>query len=113
YQKLRSYSPATLKEQRLWLLRTFLVNKRKPEWENAGFLLPTIAMVSLVVVLITVAILFRSFERSKNASNVRVDQVILNATAPAIDRVKAKLNALSEDPTLPRGTPSDGFYMML
>ncbi|PAX60667.1 hormogonium polysaccharide biosynthesis protein HpsA [Brunnivagina elsteri] len=108
YQKLRSYSPTTLQEQRLWLLRTFLVNKRKPEWSNAGFLLPTVAMVSLVVVLLTIAILFRSFERSKNASNVRVDQVILNATAPAIDRVKAKLNALSEDPTLPRGTPSDG-----
>jgi hypothetical protein len=108
YQKLRSQSLATLQEQRLWLLRTFLVNKRKPEWANAGFLLPTVAMVSLVVVLITVAILFRSFERSKNASNVRVDQVILNATAPAIDRAKAKLNALSEDPTLPRGTPSDG-----
>lgn len=75
---------------------------------NAGFVLPTVAMVSIVVVLLTVAIMFRSFERSKNAANVRVNQVILNATTPAIDRARAKLNALSEDPTLPRGTPSDG-----
>jgi hypothetical protein len=107
YQKLRSCSPATLQEQRLWLLRTFLVNKRKPEWANAGFLLPTVAMVSLVVVLITIAILFRSFERSKNASNVRVNEATLNASKPAIDRAKAKITELFNDPELPRTTPTD------
>jgi hypothetical protein len=101
-------SIATLKKLFLWLLRTLLVAKNRRKSVNAGFVLPTVAMVSIVVVLLTVAIMVRSFERSKNASNVRVNQVVLNATAPAIDRARAKLNALSEDPTLPRGTPSDG-----
>lgn len=90
-----------------WLLRTLFITQRRRESANAGFVLPTVAMVAIVVVLLTTAILFRSFDRSKNASNVRVNQAVLNAAAPAIDRARAKLDALFEDPTLPRGTPSD------
>jgi hypothetical protein len=90
-----------------WLFRTFLVSRRKTNSANAGFVLPTVVMVGLVVVLLTTAILFRSFERSKNASNVRVNQATLNAVAPALDRARAKLEALFEDPSLPRATPSD------
>ncbi|MGI8499589.1 MAG: hormogonium polysaccharide biosynthesis protein HpsA [Hassallia sp.] len=90
-----------------WILRTLFISRRRRESANAGFVLPTVAMVALVVVLLTTAILFRSFDRSKNASNVRVNQAVLNAAAPAIDRARAKLDALFEDPTLPRGTPSD------
>ncbi|MGB3757697.1 MAG: hormogonium polysaccharide biosynthesis protein HpsA [Rivularia sp. (in: cyanobacteria)] len=107
YQQFKRKPPSTVKEQSLWLLRSFIVTKKRPEWANAGFVLPTVAMVSLVVVLLTIAILFRSFERSKNASNVRVNQVVLNAAMPAIDRAKAKINKLFDDPTLPRSTPSD------
>jgi hypothetical protein len=66
-----------------------------------------VAMVALVVVLLTTAILFRSFERSKNASNVRVNEASLNAAAPAIDRASAKLEQLLNDPSLPRSTPTD------
>ncbi|MBD2204057.1 hypothetical protein H6G33_30105 [Calothrix sp. FACHB-1219] len=92
----------------IWLLRTiFQTHKRRDRATNAGFVLPTVAMVALVVVLLTTAILFRSFERSKNASNVRVNEAVLNAAAPAIDRAKAKLNKLLSDPTLPRATPTD------
>ena len=107
YQQFRRKSPSNVKEQSLWLLRTFIVTKKRPDWVNAGFVLPTVAMVSLVVVLLTIAILFRSFERSKNASNVRVNQAVLNAAMPAIDRAKAKIDKLFTDPTLPRSTPSD------
>jgi hypothetical protein len=107
YQKLCSSSPSAIKEQSLWLLRAFLVTRKQSDWVNAGFVLPTVAMVALVVVLLTTAILFRSFERSKNASNVRVNEAVLNAASPAIDRARAKLDALFEDPTLPRATPSD------
>ncbi|MEA5598948.1 hormogonium polysaccharide biosynthesis protein HpsA [Rivularia sp. UHCC 0363] len=107
YQRFQPKPPSTVKEQSLWLLRSFIVTKKRPDWVNAGFVLPTVAMVSLVVVLLTIAILFRSFERSKNASNVRVNQVVLNAAMPAIDRAKAKIDKLFTDPTLPRSTPSD------
>ncbi|AFY54113.1 hypothetical protein Riv7116_1553 [Rivularia sp. PCC 7116] len=107
YQQFQRKHPSTVKEQSLWLLRSFIVTKKRPDWVNAGFVLPTVAMVSLVVVLLTVAILFRSFERSKNASNVRVNQAVLKAATPAIDRARAKIDKLFTDPTLPRSTPSD------
>ncbi|NJL10620.1 MAG: hypothetical protein HC908_11905 [Calothrix sp. SM1_7_51] len=96
-----------IKKQFIWLLRGFVVTKGRRGSFNSGFVLPTVAMVGLVVVLLTTAILFRSFERSKNASNVRVNEAVLNAAAPAIDRAKAKLNKLFEDRRLPRATPTD------
>ncbi|OUL19851.1 hypothetical protein BV378_32060 [Nostoc sp. RF31YmG] len=96
-----------IKKQIIWLLRAVFTTRRKRGTVNAGFVLPTVAMVALVVVLLTTAILFRSFERSKNASNVRVNEIVLRAAAPALDRAKAKLDKLFQDPRLPRSTPSD------
>lgn len=98
---------SAIKKQIIWLLRIFVVTGRKRSSVNAGFVLPTVAMVALVVVLLTTAILFRSFERSKNASNVRVNEAALNAATPAIDRARAKLNKLFLDGRLPRATPTD------
>ncbi|MDJ0620217.1 MAG: hormogonium polysaccharide biosynthesis protein HpsA [Calothrix sp. MO_192.B10] len=106
YQNISQY-PTNIKEQRNWLLRTFLVTNKRADWVNSGFIIPTVAMVSLVVVLLTTAILFRSFERAKNARNVRVNQAVLNAATPALDRAKAKLNKLFSDSRLPRATPTD------
>jgi len=65
--------------------------------------------VVLVVTLLTTAILFRSFDRSKNASNYRVNEVVLNAAAPALDRARAKLNRLfsAAETELPGNTPAD------
>jgi hypothetical protein len=108
YHNLYSFY-TTLRKKLFWLLRTFLVTKNRQKYKNAnaGFVLPTVAMVSLVVVLLTVAILFRSFERSKNASNVRVNETTLNAAAPAVERARAKISRLFQDPRLPRSTPSN------
>lgn len=90
-----------------WLLRTLFITRRRRESANAGFVLPTVAMVALVVVLLTTAILFRSFDRSKNASNVRVNEAVLSAASPALERARAKIDRLFKDPRLPRSTPSD------
>lgn len=95
------------KKKIIWFLRTIFITNRRRGAGNAGFVLPTVAMVSLVVVLLTTAILFRSFERSKNASNVRVNEAALNAATPAIDRARAKINKLFQDGRLPRATPTD------
>lgn len=77
------------------LLRSLLVLKRQSRLSSReGFVLPTVIMVILVVTLLTTAIMIRSFDRSKNASNVRVDQVVLNAARPAIDRARAKIDRL-------------------
>ncbi|MFN6566344.1 hormogonium polysaccharide biosynthesis protein HpsA [Dendronalium sp. ChiSLP03b] len=103
-----------IKKQIIWLLRTLFVTKRRRSSVNAGFVLPTVAMVALVVILLTTAILFRSFERSKNASNVRVNEAVLSAASPALDRARAKINKLFQDPKLPRSTPSDfSLYQVL
>ncbi|WP_017319139.1 hormogonium polysaccharide biosynthesis protein HpsA [Mastigocladopsis repens] len=106
--KFIKHSVYTIKKQIVWLLRAlFLTQKRRRATVNAGFVLPTVAMVALVVVLLTTAILLRSFDRSQNASNVRVNQAVLNAALPALDRAKAKLNKLFQDAQLPRATPTD------
>ncbi|RUS99131.1 hormogonium polysaccharide biosynthesis protein HpsA [Trichormus variabilis] len=97
----------TTKKQLIWLLRTVFGVNRKTEAANAGFVLPTVVMVSIVVVLLTIAIMFRSFDRAKNASNVRVNQAVLTASTPALDRARAKLKKLFDDKRLPRSTPSD------
>jgi hypothetical protein len=97
----------TTKKQLIWLLRNVFGVNRKTEAANAGFVLPTIVMVSVVVVLLTIAIMFRSFDRAKNASNVRVNQAVLTSATPALDRARAKLNKLFNDKRLPRSTPND------
>ncbi|MBD2522784.1 hormogonium polysaccharide biosynthesis protein HpsA [Nostoc sp. FACHB-133] len=106
-KKLGNQFLSTIKKQIIWLLKTLFTTNRRRDAGNAGFVLPTVVMVSLVVVLLTTAILFRSFERSKNASNVRVNEAALNAATPAIDRARAKINKLFQDGRLPRATPTD------
>jgi type II secretory pathway pseudopilin PulG len=93
-----------------WVLRSFRVNKHRSRQSQAGFVLPTVVMVLLVVALLTTAIVIRSFDRSKNASNYRVDQAVLNAATPALDRAKAKIERLfSPDETGLKGnTPPEG-----
>ena len=92
-----------------WVLRSFLVSKRRNRFTQAGFVLPTVIMVILVVTLLTTAILIRSFDRTKNASNYRVDQAVFNAAAPALDRGRAKLDRLlsTEENRLPGTTPDE------
>lgn len=106
-QQIWQLSKTNPKQQMQWLLRGLLVIGRQPGLSGSGFVLPTVAMVSLVVVLLTTAMLTRSFDRSKNATNVRVNQAVLNAATPAIARARAKINALFAEPTLPRQTPAD------
>jgi len=105
------YSSAILSQlkhgqpQRQWLLQSLIVIRQNSS--TSGFVLPTVAMVSLVIVLLTTAILVRSFDRSRTASNLRVSEAALNAATPALDRAKAKIDALLLDQTLPQVTPTD------
>jgi len=71
--------------------------------------------VLLVVILLTVAITLRSFDRANTARNVRVNQQVLAAATPALDRAKAKIQyMLEEDPQRPTATPSDAeLYRMM
>lgn len=94
-----------------WLLLRLLVISRRTRKQarlsRSGFVLPTVVMVSLVVLLLTTAIMLQSFDRAEKASKFRAEQVVLNAATPALDRARAKLDALFTDTTLPQTTPSD------
>ncbi|WP_322744545.1 MULTISPECIES: hypothetical protein [unclassified Nodularia (in: cyanobacteria)] len=107
FTRIGRNSISAIKKRIVWLLRTLFVTKKRPSSANAGFVLPTVAMVSIVVVLVTTAITLRSFNRAQNASNVRVDQAVLTAATPALDRGRAKLSKLFQDKRLPRATPTD------
>jgi len=90
------------------MLQALMAMGRRARLPVAGFVLPTVTMVLLVVILLTVAIVFRSFDRANIARNVRVNQQVLAAATPALDRAKAKIQfMLWEDPQRPTGTPSD------
>lgn len=73
------------------LLRVWMRINRQDRYGRAGFVLPTVVMVLLVVVLLSVTIMFRSMDRAKFAQYNRVSEATLNAAAPALERAKAKL----------------------
>ena len=90
------------------LLRVWVKINRQGRYSRAGFVLPTVTMVLLVVVLLTITIMLRSMDRAKMAQYRRVDEQVLQAATPALDRAKAKIQELlNSDLTLPRATPSD------
>ena len=107
YQRTWKQFNTVIKELGKWLLRSLLVMSRRARLSKSGFVMPTVIMVSLVVVLLTTALMLRSFDRSSNASNVRVNEAVLNAATPALDRARVKIEQLFIDPTLPQTTPSD------
>jgi hypothetical protein len=66
--------------------------RRQRQWSTAGFVLPTVTMVMLVVVLLTVAIMLRSFESSETARYLRLNEAALASGAgPGLERGIAKL----------------------
>ncbi|MCB8788399.1 hormogonium polysaccharide biosynthesis protein HpsA [Planktothrix agardhii 1025] len=73
------------------LLRRRFILSHRDRYAKAGFVLPTVAMVLLVVVLLSLAITFRAFDRAKYAQNTRVDQQVLSLATPALERAKVKL----------------------
>ncbi len=75
---------------------------------NAGFVLPTVALL-LVVMTLTIGVMtLRGVNRAQQVIGERQDRVIYNAASPAIDRAKAKLEYLfSNDPRLPTAIPGE------
>ena len=88
------------------LLRVWMRINRQDRYGRAGFVLPTVVMVMLVVVLLSVTIMFRSMDRAKMAQYNRVSEATLNAAAPALERAKAKLSQAFGDAQA-RGTTPD------
>ena len=89
------------------MLQALMAMGRRARLPVAGFVLPTVTMVLLVVILLTVAIVFRSFDRANIARNVRVNQQVLAAATPALDRAKAKIQYILGPGKPTSDTPSD------
>ena len=103
----RKRRPNTKKQRLNWLLRTVFGTPKKQKVATAGFVLPTVAMVSVIVVFLTTTIMLRSFHRAQNVKNIRISEAVFSAATPAIDRSRAKINKLFQDISLPKVTPTD------
>jgi hypothetical protein len=94
-----------------WLLRTALVINRRTRQPVAGFVLPTTALLVLVVALTAGALSYRAYSTSTRTINETQSRVIYNAATPAIDRARAKMEFLFDaklETRYPGGVPSDG-----
>jgi hypothetical protein len=88
--------------------RLTLVLSRGRMASNRGFVLPTIAILLLIMSLVVSSLLFRSLNRTTQVIGERNQQVVYNAATPAIDRAKAKIEYLfRQDSRMPGGLPSD------
>ncbi len=73
----------------------------------AGFVLPTVTLVTLVVTLLVVTTIARSSERAQSAANARQEQVFRSAATPLVDRARAKIDALLNEELLAGKTPAE------
>lgn len=75
---------------------------------EAGFVLPTVTMLVLVVALVVAALVARTFFRTEQVMLQRKSQTIYNAATPVLDRARAKLEYLFQrDPRFTGGIPSE------
>jgi hypothetical protein len=93
----------------------FQIQAQRRRWARSGFVFPTTILLLLVVALTASALTYRAYSRSGQAILERQQQVITNATTPAIDRAKAKIDyLLTQDTRSPRKVPtSDQMALML
>jgi hypothetical protein len=108
FQQIGRLARSIAKGLTSWLLRGLLVIGRKPAFNRAGFVLPTTILLLLVVSVTVGSITYRTFTRTNEAINERLQRVIYNAATPAIDRAKAKLEFMFDvqrDPRYPGGVP--------
>lgn len=96
------------------LLRGLFAINKPTRATQSGFVLPTTALLLLVLTLTVGTLSFRTFSRSTNVIALREQQVIDNSAAPTIDRAKAKLEYLfSKDERFPGGVPSSDVLVSL
>jgi hypothetical protein len=122
YRLGRGVSRSRLRLQRsgagLWrrlarsLNRLLHPGHRRPQ---EGFILPTTALLLVVIALTVVSLSLRTLNRATQISGDRGQKVIYNAASPAIDRARAKLEKLfTSDPRLAtNGVPAEDYLEAL
>lgn len=94
-QQITRFVQKLTSEDRYRLLRTALVSSDRQR--QAGFVLPTTALLIIVMLLVVSALIFRSYQRSTDAINQYASVRVENAATPAIERAKAKLELVFKD----------------
>ncbi|MGC1197425.1 MAG: hypothetical protein WA882_11065, partial [Geitlerinemataceae cyanobacterium] len=106
WRNTRTQSYRAVSSRLRLLLRPLFRAIQQPQNSRSGFVLPTAALLLLVVSLVIGAVLLRTINRTEQVIGTREDKVIYNAATPAIDRAKAKIEYMfTEDPRLPAGVP--------
>lgn len=89
-------------------LHRWYVLNRHSRWAKAGFVLPTVTMVLLVVGLLVGTMLLRTAMRTEQVIGQREEAKIYNTATPAMERAKAKLEFLfKRDNRLPASVPPE------
>ncbi|QLL29707.1 hypothetical protein D3A95_01800 [Thermosynechococcus sichuanensis E542] len=110
YRKLMRTIRHLFYQLRLWLQRRLspVVRQRRVRLGRAGFVLPTAVIVLVVITLTVGALMLRTLNRTAEVGAQRQELQVLNATAPAVDRAKAKLEYFfTQDPLRPQGVPGE------
>ncbi|HIK25394.1 MAG TPA: hypothetical protein IGP91_06410, partial [Thermosynechococcus sp. M46_R2017_013] len=95
---------------RLWLRRRLssVGQRGQLRFGRAGFVLPTAVIVLVVITLTVGALMLRTLNRTAEVGAQRQELRVLNATAPAVDRARTKLEYFfNQDPLRPQGVPGE------
>ena len=112
FSQMQKMSKALTKGFMKWLLRTAMIANQRFQSPAAGFVLPTVVLLLLVVSLTVGALVFRAYSRSAQVIGESQQRVIYNAATPAIDRARAKLETLfdpNRDNRYPGGVPAEDY----
>lgn len=106
-RKLRSHPHPLPRRSRRWLSPRLR--------QQAGFILPTTALLLVVVALTITALSLRSLNRTVQVAGDRQQKVIYNAATPAIDRARAKLERMfvSDSRIPPSGAPGEEYLISM
>ncbi|WKT83245.1 MULTISPECIES: hormogonium polysaccharide biosynthesis protein HpsA [unclassified Thermosynechococcus] len=109
YRKLTRAIRHLLYQLRLWVQRRLApLGGRQLRFGRRGFVLPTAVIVLVVLTLTVAALMIRTLNRTAEVGGQRQTTQVLNATAPAIDRARAKLEYFfNQDPLRPNGVPGE------
>jgi hypothetical protein len=112
FSQMQKMSRALTKGLMNWLLRSAMILNRRFRSPAAGFVLPTVILLLLVVSLTVGALVYRAYSRSAQVIGASQQRIIYNAATPAIDRARAKLETLfdaTKDSRYPGGVPAENY----
>ncbi|XHX76850.1 MAG: hormogonium polysaccharide biosynthesis protein HpsA [Stenomitos frigidus ULC029] len=112
FSQMQKMSRALTKGLMNWLLRSAMILNRRFRSPAAGFVLPTVILLLLVVSLTIGALVYRAYSRSAQVIGESQQRIVYNAATPAIDRARAKLETLfdaTKDSRYPGGVPAENY----